>query len=44
VGKPEGEIPLERSRRRWMNNMKMDFKDVVWCGVDWIYLVQVRDQ
>jgi hypothetical protein len=24
VGKPEGRKPLERSRRRWENNIKMD--------------------
>jgi hypothetical protein len=25
VGKPEGKRPLGRPRRRWMNNIKMDF-------------------
>jgi hypothetical protein len=36
VGKPEGKKPLERPRRRWENNIKMDFQEVG-CGVmDWI--------
>jgi hypothetical protein len=26
VGKPEGKRPLRRTRRRWVNNIKMDFK------------------
>jgi len=25
VGKPEGKRPLGRPRRRWENNIKMDF-------------------
>jgi hypothetical protein len=24
VGKPDGKRPLERPRRRWVNNIKMD--------------------
>jgi len=28
VGKPEGKRPLGRPRRRWENNIKMDFKKV----------------
>jgi hypothetical protein len=42
VGKPEGRRPLERSRRRWIDNIKMD---LLWIGlsvVDWIGLVQDR--
>jgi hypothetical protein len=26
VGKPEGKIPLGRPRRRWVDNIKMDFR------------------
>jgi hypothetical protein len=26
VGKPEGKRPLERTRRRWVDNIKMDFR------------------
>jgi hypothetical protein len=29
VGKPEGKRPLERPRRRWEDNIKMDLREVV---------------
>jgi hypothetical protein len=29
VGKPEGKRPLGRPRRRWVDNIKMDLKDIV---------------
>jgi hypothetical protein len=35
VGKPE-ENQLGRPRRRWVNNIEMDFGDLGWDGVDWI--------
>jgi hypothetical protein len=44
VGKPEGERPLGRPRRRWEVNIKMDVREIGWGGVDWIYLAQDRDQ
>jgi len=28
VGKPEGKRPLERPRRRWKDNIKMDLQEV----------------
>jgi hypothetical protein len=28
VGKPEGKRPLGRSRRRWMDNIKMDLREI----------------
>jgi hypothetical protein len=31
VGKPEGKRPLERPRRRWENNIRMDLQEVG-CG------------
>ena len=44
VGKPEGKIPLERSRRRWVNNIRNDLQEVR-CGyMDWIELAQDRDR
>ena len=40
VGKPEGKIPLGRSRRRWEDNIKMDLQEVGGgCG-DWMDLTQ----
>jgi hypothetical protein len=44
IGKPEGKRPLgRRSRRRWEDNIRMDLKEIVWEGVDWIYLAQDRE-
>jgi hypothetical protein len=30
VGKPEGRSPLEKPRRRWEDNIKMDLRKVGW--------------
>jgi hypothetical protein len=43
VGKPEGKRPLGRPRRRWEDNIKMDFREIEWGGVAWIHLAQDRD-
>jgi hypothetical protein len=32
VGKLEGKKPLSRPRRRWMDNVKMDLRDIGWGG------------
>jgi hypothetical protein len=39
VGKLEGNRPLGRSMQRWENNIKMDFNEMRWFGVDWVHLV-----
>jgi hypothetical protein len=44
VGKPEGKRPLGRPRRRWVENIKMDLREIGWDVVDWIELAQDRDQ
>jgi hypothetical protein len=44
VGKPEGKRPLGRPRRRWVDNIRMDFREREWDGVDWIDVAQDRDQ
>jgi hypothetical protein len=40
VGKPEGNRPLERARRRRLYNIKMDLREredeVVWTGLIWL--------
>jgi hypothetical protein len=38
VGKPEGKGPLERPRRRWVDNIKMDLGEILSGGMDWINL------
>jgi hypothetical protein len=34
VGKPEGNRPLGRPRRRWEDNIKMDIRETGWDGMD----------
>jgi hypothetical protein len=36
--KPEGKRPLGRLRRRWVDNIKMDLREIGWGGRDWIDL------
>jgi hypothetical protein len=44
VGKPEERGPLERPRRRWEDNIKMDIREVGWGGLHWIDLALDRDR
>ena len=44
VGKPEGKRPLERPRRRWEDNIKMDLREVGCDPGDLIALAEDRDQ
>jgi hypothetical protein len=41
---PEGKRQLGRPRRRWVDNIKTDLREIGWDGIDWIYLAQNRDQ
>jgi hypothetical protein len=43
VGIPEGKRPLGRPKRRWVDNIEMDHREIGWDGMDWIDLVQNRD-
>jgi len=43
VGKPDGTRLLGRPRRRWEDNIKMDFLEVGCGAIDWIELAQDRD-
>jgi hypothetical protein len=43
VQKPEGKGPLGRPRRRWVDNIKMDLREIGRGGMDWIDLTQNRD-
>jgi hypothetical protein len=44
MGKPEGERPLGRPRRRWEDEISMDLREIGWGNVDWIQLAQDRDR
>jgi hypothetical protein len=41
VRKPEGRNPFERPRRLWECGIKVDLREIVWGGVEWIHLAQV---
>jgi hypothetical protein len=44
VGTSEEKRPLERPRRRWVDNIRMDLQEVG-CGcMDWFGLAQDRDR
>jgi hypothetical protein len=36
--------PLGRPRRKWLNNIKIDLREIGWDGMDSINLAQDRDQ
>jgi hypothetical protein len=38
MGKPEGKRPLGRLRRRWVDNIKMELREIGWDGMDRIWL------
>jgi hypothetical protein len=38
VGKPEGKRPLGRPRRRWVDKIKVDLRQIGWDVMDWIDL------
>jgi hypothetical protein len=44
VGRPEGKRPLGRPRRRWVNNINMDLRDIGIGGANWIQLAEDRVQ
>jgi hypothetical protein len=44
AGKPEGKRPLGRPAHRWLDNIKMDLREIGWGGIDWIDLAQDRSQ
>jgi hypothetical protein len=42
VGKPEGKRPLERPRRRWEDNIKIDLQEVGGGYGEWMEVAQDR--
>jgi hypothetical protein len=42
--KPDRKRPLGRPRYRWVNNNKMDLREIGWDGIGWLDLAQERDQ
>jgi hypothetical protein len=44
VGNSEGKKPLERPRRRWVDNIRIDLGEVRLVDVDWIGLANDRNR
>jgi hypothetical protein len=42
LGNTEGKRPLGRPRRRWVDNIKIDLREIGWDGMDWIELALVN--
>jgi hypothetical protein len=42
IRKPEGKRQRGRPRRRWEDNIRMDIRETVWEGVDWMHLAQCK--
>jgi hypothetical protein len=41
VVKPEGKKPLGRPRRRWVDKIKMDLKEIKWSGMDGLIWLRI---
>jgi hypothetical protein len=44
VWKPKYKTTLSRYRLKWENNIKIDIREIVLEGVDWIHLAQYSTQ
>jgi hypothetical protein len=44
VGSPDGKRSLGRPRRWWVDNIKVDLREIGWGGMHWIDLAQDRHQ
>jgi hypothetical protein len=44
VGKSERKKFLGRPKPGWVDNIKMDLREIGWGGIDWIDLAQDRNQ
>jgi len=44
VTNPKWKRPRGRPKRRWDDDIKMDFKEMAWEVADWMHLAQDRNQ
>jgi hypothetical protein len=44
LGKQEGKRPLGTPRRRWVDGIKIDFREIAWGDMDSMELAEERDQ
>jgi hypothetical protein len=42
VGNPKGKRPPRITRRRWVDNIKVDLEEKAWGDMNWINLAQDR--
>jgi hypothetical protein len=42
MGKPEGDRPLGRPIRRWVDNIKMNLRVIGWGNMDWVHMSHDR--
>jgi hypothetical protein len=42
VGKTKGKRPLRRPRCRWVDNIKMDLRELGWDGMEWTGSIWLR--
>jgi hypothetical protein len=43
LGRPEEKRTPGRARHRWVDNIKIDFRETGWGGIVWIDLAKDRD-
>jgi hypothetical protein len=43
VGKPDGKRLLGRPRCRWVDNIKIDLREIGWDSMDWNDLAEERE-
>jgi hypothetical protein len=41
---PEEKRPLGKPRHMWLDNIKMNLREIGWDSMDWIDLTQNREQ
>jgi hypothetical protein len=44
VRKPDVKRPLGRPIHKWVDNIKMDLREIGWGGIDWLDMAQDWDQ
>jgi hypothetical protein len=44
IGKSERKRPRGRPGHRWEDNIRINVREIVWEGVDWIHMARDRDQ
>jgi hypothetical protein len=44
VENPEGKIQLRIIRRTWVDNIRMDLREIISEDTNWIHLAQERDK